>query len=290
MSLSGKKIVFTGFREDDLKKQIEAKKGTVITPVSNRTDIVVYDGEKGEKSDKKKTGEKLGKVVINKADFIKKYISQKKGLREQFFAKNNTASPKSVVPPHDKDTIVKETTNYLIHDNGGRPFAVQLKPNKTFAVYKQSQIAEKGKDYVFYTGPYDKEIIKPSKYMRVFVGRCPEYGKKFDGNTILVQISDKNYIYIGETIYQVRIDDEILGYKSPVVGSDVPYAYAYGTKNTYLFLEDTYIPNELLTRKDPYEQYYGHHLNISIPSKNKLQKKHLAKYPLKNKKIVHKRM
>jgi hypothetical protein len=155
-----------------------------------------------------------------------------------------------------------------------------LKPNKTFAVYKQSQIAEQGKGWVVFTGPYDKEVIKPSKYLRVFVGRCPEYGKTFDGNTILVQVSDKNYIYIGETIYQVPIDEEIIGYKSPIIGSDVAYAYAYGTKNTYLFLEDTYIPNELLTRKDPYEQYYGHHLKTSTQAKHKLQKQHSREIPL----------
>jgi NAD-dependent DNA ligase len=80
MSLKGKKIVFTGFRDDDLKKQIEAKQGVMTTAVSNLTDIVVYDGEKGEKSDKKQKAEGLGKVVINKADFIKNIYFAEEGF------------------------------------------------------------------------------------------------------------------------------------------------------------------------------------------------------------------
>lgn len=288
MSLTGKKVVFTGFRDIELKKQIHDKKGVVTTGISKSTDIVVYDGEKGENSDKKKKGEAMGKIVMNKSEFIKKYISQKKGFWEQFFAMST--KPKVIVPDYDQESIITETKGYLVHDNGGRPFAVQLKPNKTFAVYKQSQIAEKGKGWTVFTGPYDKEVIKPTKYVRVFIGRCPEYGEKFDGNTVLVQVSAKQYIYIGETIYKTTIDDEIIGYKSPIVGSDVAYAYAYGKLNTYLFLEQTFIPNETLTRKDPYEQFYGHHLKIAMATRQKLSKEHKKNHPLKDLKVIHKRL
>jgi hypothetical protein len=278
-TLQGKKIVFTGFRDEQLAENIVKLGGIVTTSLSNQTDIVVYEGEKGAKSEKKLKAESMGKLVFSKDNFVKKFIIKTKkspnGIWNKLFGfkdspkkqeKKKTQSKKT--PLYDVETIIKEPISYLIHDNGGRPFQVNLTDTK-FSVFKQA----------IYEGPYAKAIVKPTSYKRVFVGTCPDYGKKFDGNSILVHVKGNEYIYIGSEIYKMTLDnDTIIGYKSPVGNSDVPYPYAYGEKNTYLFLEESYIPNDLLTFvQDPYIQYYG------------LSKKKAEQYKYKTT-LIHKRL
>lgn len=268
-TLQGKKIVFTGFRDEQLADNIVKLGGIVTTSLSNQTDIVVYEGEKGAKSEKKLKAESMGKLVFSKDNFVKKFIIKTKkspnGIWNKLFGfmdspkkqeKKKTQSKKT--PLYDVETIIKEPIFYLIHDNGGRPFQVNL-TDATFSVFKQSKIKESGNGWAIYEGPYDKAIVKPTSYKRVFVGKCPDYGKKFDGNSILIHLKGNEYIYIGSEIYKITLkDDTIIGYKSPVGNSDVPYPYAYGENNTYLFLEKSYVPNNLLTFvQDPYIQYYG---------------------------------
>ena len=71
--ISGKKIVFTGFRDKELETLIEKGKGKVSTSVSSKTDIVVIADE-GEEGSKAQKARELGKIVIKKSDFIKKYM------------------------------------------------------------------------------------------------------------------------------------------------------------------------------------------------------------------------
>jgi hypothetical protein len=62
------------------------------------------------------------------------------------------------------------------------------------------------------------------------------YGKRFDGNTILVQISATRYVYIGGDIYSFE-SPQIINYLSPVGNNVAPYPFAE-TKNGYLFMLD----------------------------------------------------
>ena len=70
--LSGLKIVFTGFRDGDLKDIIENAGGKVSTSVSGRTDLVVYvpGGKGGAKLAKAK---ELKIKLMTKSDFEKAY-------------------------------------------------------------------------------------------------------------------------------------------------------------------------------------------------------------------------
>ena len=71
--IANKKIVFTGFRDKELEKSIEKAKGKVSTSVSSKTDIVVI-ADNGEEGSKVQKARELGKMVIKKSDFIKKYM------------------------------------------------------------------------------------------------------------------------------------------------------------------------------------------------------------------------
>lgn len=258
-SLKGKNIVFTGFRDAELEGKIKAKGGEVMTSVSKRTDIVVKEGAKGELSSKVKKAQELGLVIMEKAEFEKKYF--KKTLLDKLLGKSAEAKQKA----------------YYIHDNGGRPFKVVV-TNTQFWVYKDTTNYDDWDEKGY---QYDKLLIKPTKYADIHIGKDTKLGKKFDGNSILVQlIQPKTYMYIGQEIYKFKTKDIILRYKSPVGNSDVPYPYAIGSENTYLMIEYTYIPNDMLVEKDPYVQLYGFNLGLSTKKQQELERQHKKKYKL----------
>ncbi len=152
---------------------------------------------------------------------------------------------------------------YKIHDNGGRPFQVFI--NKEFVlVYKQvdSGEDENGDWKIIYSKFPSLVFLNPK---RVFIGDSPRnkmtefgggYGPKFDGNSILVNTDDNNYVYIGPEIYSFTSKSEIVEYVSHVGNNDVPYPYAIDKDgNIYLMLEEVI----LIKRgklEEPYQYYY----------------------------------
>lgn len=70
---NGKKVVFTGFRDNQIKEYIENMGGTVSSSVSSKTNMLIY-------ADTEKTHSKLTKAkelnieIISKSEFIKKYL------------------------------------------------------------------------------------------------------------------------------------------------------------------------------------------------------------------------
>ncbi len=152
---------------------------------------------------------------------------------------------------------------YEIHDNGGRPFQVFV--NKEFVlVYKEidSGEDENGDWQIIYSKFPSLVFLNPK---RVFIGISPRnemtefsggYGPEFDGNSILINTDDNNYVYIGSEIYNFTAKSEIVEYVSPVGNNDVPYPYAIDREgNNYLMLE-----NVILIGRgkldDPYQYYY----------------------------------
>jgi len=123
-----------------------------------------------------------------------------------------------------KDRI--SNSRYLIHDNGGRPFKVVCQ-NQDISIYRH---------------PVTKTTQKTLKYsvlvksITSFLG----YWSGFDtsenqihGNSILIKISKRKYLYVGSRIYSFSTIDEIIDYTSYVHFSDVPCPVAYGTHFLY---------------------------------------------------------
>jgi hypothetical protein len=152
--------------------------------------------------------------------------------------------------------------HYYIHDNGGTPFRVSV--DKTnLKIFKGNFEEDAGWDY----DDKGKEIfsMKTSSYKKLFVGR--DNVENFNGNSLLIHVKENKYIFVGMYIYEFSTpDDEIISYFSPVGNNDVPYPFAIGRQNTYLMIEDVYLPNKLLEgyKKDrefyPYDAYYGYDL------------------------------
>ena len=154
---------------------------------------------------------------------------------------------------------------YYTHDNGGRPFKVQI-DSKRVSIYKKSS--------------YDQEysiLVKTFRAIKkIFIGKSPEnsrtkfsggHGKQFDGNTILLYLGTKHdryrYVYVGEKIFSFTTDLRIKKYISPVGNNDVPYPYAIDKNDThYLITEGVFLAFGKMKDSrgnmydDPYSYFY----------------------------------
>lgn len=107
---------------------------------------------------------------------------------------------------------------------------------------------------------------------KIFIGKSPRnkwtefsggYGNEFDGNTILLETNDNEYVFIGSEVFSFKTKGEIVDYISIVGNNDVPYPYAIDEfKNIYLLIENviilhTDISQERMKEYDnPYDYYY----------------------------------
>jgi hypothetical protein len=154
--------------------------------------------------------------------------------------------------------------NYLTHDNYYRPFRVYIDElNDEVSVYKRDR-DDFSTDLKNYT-----KLIRTFKPNKIFIGESPlnsmtEYsgghGPAFDGNSILLKIDDKEYVFIGHQIFSFKTKNEIVSFVSPVGNNDVPYPYAIDDKENYYFLlvPDTGILriDDVSKPDDPYRHFY----------------------------------
>lgn len=156
---------------------------------------------------------------------------------------------------------------YLIHDNGGLPFKVEVINNKTIRLYESVSYDEKTETDVY-------ELVEVFTTDKVFIGFSPfnemtefsgGHGSDFDGNTILFHLQGLQYVFIGSEVFVFLAKSEIIQYVSPVGNNDVPYPYAKDVQgNLYLFIEDIILinPNININNLDPYNVYYENKKNL----------------------------
>lgn len=105
----------------------------------------------------------------------------------------------------------------------------------------------KGETINIYVNHYESqsmrflETITPEK---IFIGKSPKnkmtefsggYGKKFDGNTILLHLFGNTYMFIGGEVIKFVAESKITTFVSPVGNSAVPYPFAVDESgNSYL--------------------------------------------------------
>jgi len=142
-------------------------------------------------------------------------------------------------------------TFYDIHDNGSRPFRVYLY-GFTASIYKGT--------FLDNTYIYDK-LIKTVRINKSYLG--PK--GKDAGNSILLHLSGKKYMYIGSAIYEFQMEDDVDSYFSMIGNNDVPYPVLLGTQYVYFMLDHVYVPRRLFSPSmtvkqwnDAYYRYYGY--------------------------------
>ena len=164
---------------------------------------------------------------------------------------------------------IKGCKTYLIHDNGGRPFKVYV--CKQFVII----YAMTNNQY------YDKCVKLYNKPKKVFIGS--DKGK-FKGNSILIQINNYRYVYIGSNIYTFSTDDIITKYYSFVGNSDVPYPVAMSKDNAYFMLDYKYINKKYFPQNIDWNDSYK---NFYTFKRNELKQ---ISHKFKKTKIIHKRL
>ena len=204
------------------------------------------------------------KWIVVKAKNAKRWIrynkKNKKISSKKLFKKPSKMASKKEILNNNKTNFTKNNEiykkikkeykgykTYFIHENGGRPYLVYIK-NKNVAIYKLPNI---NIDYELFNRDDNKnkwmytELVKKYKVTTIFIGKSPKirmtefsggHGKEFDGNSILLMLKPKKYVFIGEIINEFTINDKIEQYYSPVGNNDVPYPMAFSKTNVYFFV------------------------------------------------------
>jgi hypothetical protein len=153
---------------------------------------------------------------------------------------------------------------YETHDNGGRPFRVDIQGNKV-SVWKNMN------EYKLVNGTF-VDIEHPPRHIldftadKIFVGKKSKKGgydglkpKEAEGNSFLLQIGSK-CVFIGHEIFEFTPvkGDTIEAYYSDIGNSDVPYPYAVGKTHMYILLDKVAVEKSFFdTKGDIYQQYYS---------------------------------
>ena len=142
---------------------------------------------------------------------------------------------------------------YYIHHNGGRPYKVVIKDND-IVIFGEHEWGYDNNPILGYFG-----------VEQIFIGKSPfcsithfsgGHGPDFDGNSILVNLDNDKYIWIGEEIKMFKPKSKIKKFVSPVGNSDVPYPYAIDSDNRYyLFIVNVCVKKYSGSEYDIYNYY-----------------------------------
>jgi hypothetical protein len=148
---------------------------------------------------------------------------------------------KQDLPQHANDTM------YAIHDNGGVPFVVYVsKGNDRISIYRKPKMGylhdeDWSQNFKDNLGFYTELIAEYTNPVNILIGQDIAHDPQ-DGNSIIVQISPRKYVYIGDNIYSFVTADKIDTYFSTIGNSDVPYPVALSRTNAYFMLDRVVLP------------------------------------------------
>ena len=139
-----------------------------------------------------------------------------------------------------------KATGYFTHDNGARPFYATVKDGGITVLKGKCDSAC---DSDIFMLPVYSHAYSIPKYQKLWIGS--NSGKfenplvdEYPGNSLFVHVANNKYVYIGESIIELTINDTIKEYHSIIGASDVVYPFAVGEKNIYFPSEALSIPIE----------------------------------------------
>jgi len=255
------------------------------------TKMVMYKKQKSFKINTYKNGKRKVKTI--KIPVIKgaiKGIQGDKGTIYKYkgkfnqFADKPTPIPKDYVKiklspdeiklycgENETKQVKHKGKQYLTHDNGGRPFLVTI-DGKHVCIYRVPKAKANMLDDFPAKEDYSEMVKEYKGVTKIFIGKSSAkskmakfsggHGSKFDGNTILIEISPKRYCHIGCDVFEFSTKDSIQKYDSPVGNNDVPYPLAYGTEYLYFLISPCeYIPkhvvSDTLTTDELWDKFHG---------------------------------
>lgn len=102
---------------------------------------------------------------------------------------------------------------------------------------------------------FEKEPMLKFLPKEIYLGKSDD---GHEGNTILLDMGNLQYIYIGRIIYSFITYAPIVCYLSQIGNNDVPYAYAIDTYNNYYLMEFGTVMKNLHLKNmfvDPFDYY-----------------------------------
>ena len=177
---------------------------------------------------------------------------------------------------------------YTTHANYSRPFVVYVSKQHATVYRRQHSDEWSNSDRKNYT----QQVVQFPIH-KCHVGKSPltptsrwsgGYGKAFDGNTLLLDLGNGTYAYVGAYVYTFSLmpGDTFHSYFSVVGPNDVPYPILRGHTHVYFMLDRTAVPlskwafapnntkEPLRTRwADAYKDYYTMNMEThSVPLQN----------------------
>jgi DNA ligase (NAD+) len=74
-NMKGLKVIFSGFRDAKLGDAVVSRGGKIVTSISKNTNILVVASKTGKETDKIKKAREFGVEILEKEEFINKYIA-----------------------------------------------------------------------------------------------------------------------------------------------------------------------------------------------------------------------
>jgi len=158
---------------------------------------------------------------------------------------------------------VMPVDTYFTHDNGGRPFRVEIRDEKEVALFQRDQVASRDTDENIYESDPSRVW---SNVAKVWVGKSPitpmtsysgGHGPRFDGNSLLLELTSGDCVFVGEAVKQFRPQAPIVKYVSEVGNNDVPYPLAVDQDGRrYLMTENVILTQIPPDTEDSYRWYY----------------------------------
>lgn len=162
---------------------------------------------------------------------------------------------------------VSGAKEYYTHNSGRHPFLVRVNEDGIY-IFTHNPDNSTGyrellrDDEVNPRSQYPELVDTITDYQGYWWGFDPN-DPTLHGNSILVDIDDHNYLYIGDTIYRFKTKDVIRDYVSTV--DDIPYPVGFGDDNVYLMLDQVYVPRDKINTSldvdnaiNVYREFYGH--------------------------------
>lgn len=121
---------------------------------------------------------------------------------------------------------------YITHNNGGKAFCVKINNLHKLTIYA-----------VIDNNELVLKKLKTVNCKKIFIGKSylhkiTDAPDEYPGNSLLVQIDELKYMYIGVDVFTFKTKSEIQEYHSLVGNNDVVYAFAVDSNN------NSYIMNE----------------------------------------------
>lgn len=160
-----------------------------------------------------------------------------------------------------RDNIRSYDVIYHTHNNGFISFELIINLDGIFVyLYDDDPQSESESDDSIYSNP----LMKITDFMGYWYG-FDTSGYNYHGNSILVKITENDYIFIGHYVYEFSTNEEIIDYISPVGHSDVPYPVAYSQNNIYFMCDQQYVNKSHFKRDidvDNAEMIYAEYYDI----------------------------